>query len=95
MYVAMPLYPNNMSQPAFPRVARQHHQMHQQGPRPMDHQMHKQGPRPMDHQMLQQVYMDHQRFMLTTPRVDISTKYGYVRHSGEDRRVSGEVMGGN
>eukprot|EP00731_Ephydatia_muelleri_P002925 Em0001g2925a len=54
-------------------TGRQHHQMHQQGPRPMDHQMHQQVPRPMDHQMHQQVPrpMDHQRFMLTTPRVDI------------------------
>ena len=56
-----------------PCVARQHHQMHQQGPRPMDHQMHQQGPRPMDHQMHQQMPrpIDHQRFMLATPRVDI------------------------
>ena len=59
---AMPLYPNNMSQPPLPRVARQHHQMQQQGPRPMDHQMPQQGPRPMDHQMPQQGPrpMDHQ-----------------------------------
>ncbi|KAL5517920.1 hypothetical protein EMCRGX_G003564 [Ephydatia muelleri] len=33
-----------MSRPPLPLVARQHHQMQQQGPRPMDHQMHQQGP---------------------------------------------------